>query len=181
MDISNKSALLVAIFINLGGLGLETLGIKVAAWPLLIFSLFGIILVLVKNFLDSKHDVSVQSTFPLLNILALEKWAVKISDHFNYIKTITLYEAPFASHKKYVLFFNFDTSTVKGKNSKGTFDGHTWFNKWSKKNYPIDDSFKEIYKEKPPDDFFKEWLITTERPQGVNKRLSLVLYNTKNT
>ena len=117
------------------------------------------------------------NVFPLLDITTLKKWAVKISDHYDYIKTITLYEAPFASHKKYVLFFNFDTSTVKGKNSKGTFNGHTWFNKWSKKNYPIDDSFKEIYKGKPPDDFFEEWLITTERPIDINKRLSLVLYN----
>ena len=134
----------------------------------------GVLLIYWFNIWKSRnHPINV---FPLLDITALEKWTVKISDHYNYIKTIILYEAPLVSHKKYVLFFNFDTSTVKGKNNKGTFDGHTWSKKWSKKNYPIDDSFKEIYRQNPPNKFFKEWLITTERPQGINERLSMILY-----
>jgi len=55
MGISNLSALIVGILANVAGVALEALGIEVAAWPLLIFSIFGIVFVFIKNFRDSKH------------------------------------------------------------------------------------------------------------------------------
>lgn len=42
------------MFLNLCGIGLEEVGIKVAGLPLLLFSIIGIILVFIKNHLDSK-------------------------------------------------------------------------------------------------------------------------------
>lgn len=86
MDISNRSALFIGILINVVGVALEALGIEVAAWPLLIFSILGIIFVLIKNFQDSKHTTEVNEPLPkephVYDILddcdydALSKWYI---------------------------------------------------------------------------------------------------------
>ena len=54
MDISNKSACLVAVFLNFGGLALNEIGIQVLGLPLLISSISGIVLVFLKNYFDAK-------------------------------------------------------------------------------------------------------------------------------
>ena len=54
LDISNKTSFLAAIFLNIGSVGLNSLGIQVAAWPLLFFSILGIVFVFIDNHFKNK-------------------------------------------------------------------------------------------------------------------------------
>lgn len=64
MDISNISALFLGIMVNVGGFALRELGIEVAAWPLLIFSILGFVFILIKNYQDTKHATGKNKPLP---------------------------------------------------------------------------------------------------------------------
>jgi hypothetical protein len=64
MDISNKSAFLVGLFLNFIGFALNRLGIEVLVLPLLISSIIGIVAVFLKNYLDAKCRIHRQEPGP---------------------------------------------------------------------------------------------------------------------
>ena len=55
--------------------------------------------------------------FPLLNKDVLQRWGKKWGEHYEYLNKVVLYDAPlkYPIDVKYVLYFEFDTSTPKGK------------------------------------------------------------------
>ncbi|MBW1908502.1 MAG: hypothetical protein JRJ11_03010 [Deltaproteobacteria bacterium] len=150
----------------------------------LLFSFSSTILIfsiLLRSYQSSTKETTkkMPDVFNAINIETLKGKAFLWGSSFENLKNIILFRIPFQQYSrlKYALFFKFNTSIPEGRGSKGTFDGHTW----SDEKYPLKEDFKEVYKEKPIDDFLKEWLVTTEPKEDLHKNISLILYNKKDT
>jgi len=64
MDISNKAAFLIGLFIAFGAFAMDQSGIEVAALPMLLFCIMGVIAVFLKNRADLKLKYSSLALLP---------------------------------------------------------------------------------------------------------------------
>lgn len=114
------------------------------------------------------------SYFPEISIPLLNKWCSKWAGEFEGIKKVTLYDAPISlgADFKYVLLFKFRNSDV-GRICKRSFVNSCRMMPDSLFN----DHFTEVYNKEPDVNFTDSWYISTNKPEDLNKKFSIVLYN----
>ena len=165
---------IIALFIALITVWIVMNGFLISGILFCVASFLVLILFNLRQASHKKLDV-----FNVIDMEILKGKAFLWASSLESLQKITLFRIPFQQYgkSKYILCFEFDTTTIKGQGCKGTFDGHGW----SYEKYPLKDDFKEVYKHSPPDDFLDEWLITTELEKEFHNYISVVLYGSKNT
>lgn len=130
--------------------------------------------------MPKKNENNPDSIFPLLRIPALCKHAQMWAEQYDFVKKITLYEAPNHLLKtltavKYIVAFDLPETGGKElglrirtfKQFFYIFDGLPEVN---------ESFYREIHKEQFTQKHREEWLFTTETPEGVLAEYSQVLY-----
>jgi hypothetical protein len=115
--------------------------------------------------------------FPLLKKDALEKWGTKWGNQYEYLNKIVLYDAPikYPIDAKYILYFDFDTSTPEGKRSEEIFNEINAF----QINVILESGFKEVYVNEPAPRFRDEWFLSIVKYSGFNDEYSWMIYKKK--
>jgi hypothetical protein len=112
--------------------------------------------------------------FPLLKKDILEKWGKKWGKQYANLNKVVLYDAPlkYPIDVKYVLYFDFDTSTPEGKRSEEVFHETIAFHDDS----ILPSEFKEVYVNNPDSSYRDEWFLTIINYPGFNEKYAWVIY-----
>jgi hypothetical protein len=112
--------------------------------------------------------------FPLLNKDVLERWGKKWGEQYEYLNKVVLYDAPlkYPIDVKYVLYFEFETSTPEGKRSEEVFNEIIAFQDDS----ILASGFNEVYTNIPDITFRDDWFLTIINYPGFNEKYSWVIY-----
>jgi hypothetical protein len=115
--------------------------------------------------------------FVELNMEALKAhlagW-INYESYKNIINSVILYRPSFESKTptlvKYILYFDV-------KYSQETESTRKILEEFFKRKLPIiEDEFKNVYKKTVPNNHIDKWYLTIEKPEGVNKEFSFVLF-----
>ena len=150
--------------------------------PIILFggaSLIGLMTRSLINKIWSKHHKQTDSSdvFPNLRREALEKWGVKWGKQYKYLDKIVLFDPPlkYPLDVKYILYFDFDTSTPEGKMSEESFNKINAF----QDNIILDSGFQEVYRKEPGSRFRDEWFLSIVEYSGFNDKYSWEIYRRK--
>ena len=112
--------------------------------------------------------------FPLLNKNVLEKWGTIWGKQYEYLNKVILYDAPlkYPIDSKYILYFDFDTSTEEGKRSEDDFNQINAF----QSNVILDEGFQEVYRNEPSLECRDEWFLSIVKYSGFDDEYSWVIY-----
>ena len=112
--------------------------------------------------------------FPLLKKDVLERWGKKWGKQYEYLNKIILYDAPlkYPIDVKYVLYFEFDTSTPEAKRSQAVFNEIIAFQDDS----ILTSGFEEVYANRPEPAFREDWFLTIVNYSGFNEKYSWGVY-----
>ena len=116
--------------------------------------------------------------FPLLNKDALAKWGTKWGKQYKYLNKVILYDAPlkYPIDSKYILYFDFDTSTQEGKKSEAYFNEINAF----QNNVILDEGFQEVYRNEPDSEFRDEWFLSIVKYSGFDDEYSWLIFQRDN-
>ena len=134
---------------------------------------------LVNRFWSKRHKQTDSSDiFPFLRRDALEKWGSKWGRQYRHLVKIVLFDPPlkYPLDVKYILYFDFDTSTPEGKRSQETFNEINAF----QENIILDSGFQEVYREEPATRFRDEWFLSIVEYTGFDDKYSWEIYRRKN-
>jgi hypothetical protein len=122
----------------------------------------------------SKKSKNNDDIFPFLKRDALKKWGTKWAQDYEYVNQIILYDAPlkYPIDAKYILYFNFDTSTPQGKKNEEYFNKINAF----QRHDILDSGFEEVYCNEPASGFRDEWFLSIVKYPGFNDKYSWVIY-----
>lgn len=128
----------------------------------------------------SKRQKRVDSSdiFPYLRRDALEKWGSKWGQQYEYLNKVILFDPPlkYPLDVKYILYFDFDTSTPEGKRSEGIFNETNAF----QSNVILDSGFQEVYRNEPGQGFREEWFLSIVKYSRFNDKYSWIIYQRGN-
>ena len=112
--------------------------------------------------------------FPRLNKDVLEKWGKKWGGQNAYINKIILYDTPlnYPLDVDYVLYFEFDTSTLDGRKSEFVFNEMIAFHV----DTILASGFSEVYTKKPDSSFRDDWFLSIVNYSGFDEEYSWVIY-----
>jgi len=112
--------------------------------------------------------------FPYLNRNALEKWATKWGQEYEYLNKVVLFDPPlkYPLDVGYILYFDFDTSTSEGKKSEEKFNEINAF----QNNDILNSGFQKVYRNESNPGFRFEWLVSIVKYYGFNDKYSWVIY-----
>ena len=112
--------------------------------------------------------------FPLLKRDALVKWGTKCGEQYEKLNKIVLYDAPmrYPIDSRYILYFDFDTSTPEGHKEEEIFNETNAF----QLNTILGAEFKEVYRNEPRSNFTDEWFLSIVKYAGFNDKYSWIIY-----
>jgi len=112
--------------------------------------------------------------FPFLKRDVLEKWGTKWGERYEFLNNVVLYDPPlkYPIDTRYILYFDFDTSTPEGKRSEDIFNEINAF----QNNVILDSGFQSVYRNEPGLEFRDEWLMSIVEYVGFNDKYSWVIY-----
>jgi hypothetical protein len=115
--------------------------------------------------------------FPYLRKDALEKWGAKFAEQHKHIKKIVLYDAPmrYPIDSKYILYFDFDTTTPEGEKEEEVFNETNAF----KINTILNSEFKKVYRNEPGSRFRDEWFLSIVKYSGFDDKYSWLIHQDK--
>jgi hypothetical protein len=118
---------------------------------------------------DDRSDI-----FPHLKRSALEKWATKWGEEYEYLKKVVLFDPPlkYPLDVGYILHFDFDTSTPEGEKSEEKFNEINAF----QNNDILDSEFQNVYRNEPIPGFRYEWFVSIVKYSGFDDQYSWVIY-----
>lgn len=116
--------------------------------------------------------------FPYLRRDALEKWGTKWGQQFEYLNEVILFDPPlkYPLDVKYILYFDFDTSTPEGKRNEGIFNEINAF----QNNAILDSGFQEVYRSEPGPGFREEWFLSIVKYSRFRHKYSWIIYQRGN-
>jgi hypothetical protein len=112
--------------------------------------------------------------FPLLKRKELEKWGSKWGEQYEYLTGVVLYDPPlkYPIDAEYILYFDFDTSTTEGKQSKEIFNETFAFQNTD----ILGPGFQDVYGDVPGSQFRDEWFLSIVKHAEFNDKYSWVIY-----
>ena len=112
--------------------------------------------------------------FPLLKRDALEKWGTKCGMQYRNLNKIVLYDAPmrYPIDSRYILYFDFDTSTPEGEKEEEIFNETNAF----QINTILGPEFKKVYRNEPRSNFIDEWFLSIVKYAGFNDEYGWIIY-----
>jgi hypothetical protein len=131
--------------------------------------------IIVKKLRLKRHKRTDDSDiFPFLKRDALEKWGTKWGEQYEYLNKVILYDAPlkYPIDARYILYFDFDTSTPEGKRSEGIFNEINAF----QNNVILDSGFRKVYRNEPGSRFRDEWFLSIVKYSGFDYKYSWLIY-----
>ena len=104
----------------------------------------------------------------------LKEWGAKWGKKYEYLNKIVLYDAPikYPIDVKYILYFDFDTSTTNGKRSEEIFNKINAF----ETTIILESGFKEVYVNETVSEFRDEWFLSIVKYSGFSDEYSWVIY-----
>ena len=132
-----------------------------------------------RKFIDStwaarqKRSVNAD-IFPHLKRDALEKWGTRWGQEYEHLNRVVLFDPPlkYPLDIGYILYFDFDTSTLEGQKSQEQFNEINAF----QNSDILDSGFQEVYRNTPEPGFRFEWFVTIVKYSGFNDNYSWEIY-----
>ena len=124
----------------------------------------------------TKHQKRIDDSdiFPLLRKDALERWGAECGEQYKHLNKIVLYDAPlkYPIDSRYILYFDFDTSTSEGEKNEETFNTIKAF----QINAILNSEFKKVYRKEPGSRFRDEWFLSIVKYSNFNDKYAWVIY-----
>jgi hypothetical protein len=122
----------------------------------------------------SSNKTDRSNIFPSLNKEVLEKWGTKWAEQYPHLNTIILFDTPlkYPLDVKYVLYFEFDTSTPEGEKSKDAFNKKIAFHD----DTILAPGFREVYLNEPENTYRDDWFMSVTYYPGFNEDYSWTIY-----
>ena len=145
-----------------------------------LFLVVGILLVICPiPFIIKKKVQSVsENYFKEIDFVTLNSWCDVWGRLYDYINRIVLFRLSPETGQKYLLYFELDIFTDKGREQ---YESTDWGG-WNTTHFPLTDieRFKEVLKSTPPDDgYINEWRFTVDRPLKSSILASRKMYKRK--
>ncbi|MBT8371575.1 MAG: hypothetical protein HKO79_00595 [Desulfobacterales bacterium] len=114
------------------------------------------------------------NVFPLLDKKVLEKWGKKWGEQYDFLNKIVLYDVPlkYPLDVRYILYFEFDTSSSEGKKSEKIFNETLAF----EDDTILASGFSKVYRRQPEKSFREDWFLSVTSYSGFNEEYSWVIY-----